>query len=199
MNNNKLAAQLKEGGYDGLFLSGSRDFADSIWQLEKNHRALLEIVAGARYDDYVRLLASEILFLKKKNFPPADMQDTLAYIYSNALFITATPSSNSGLYGNLWGYMYNGTQYGNANHDVLGSHLIQIGKKAVPYLSKLLDDTGLIFYEGSQEATKGNSYKYRVKDAAAYYIGEILGIPVQFHENFIDRDNEIDMLLKKIK
>ena len=80
----------------------------------------------------------------------------------------------------------------------MGSRLVKIGEKAVPYLSKLLDDTCKIDYVGLEEATIGNLLNYRVKDAAAYYIGRITGIAVTFHENWADRDVEIEGLKKKL-
>jgi hypothetical protein len=198
LDNEKLAAQLAEKQLDELCYVHD-DWTDSIWREGKNERPLLAIVSDSVYDDYARFLASEILFEKKKNYPVKELEEPLAPIYANALLITGAHSSNSRLCGNLWGFMYNGSNYGNSNHDVLGTHLIKIGKKAVPYLVELLDDKELIAYIGSQEATTGNSYKYRVKDAAAYYIGEILGIPVKFHESFDDRDEEVYKLACKLR
>jgi hypothetical protein len=193
VRNDKLAAQLTEIGYAHLFQLGARSLADSIWRSEENHQALLEIVSDTGYDDYARLLASEILFEKKMNYPAKGLEDTLAYIYSKALFITGD-TVGRGLSGNLWGFMYEGGHNGR-----LGSRLVEIGKKAVPYLSKLLDDTGLIVYDGSEETLVGERLNYRVKDAAAYYIWIITGIAVPFRENWADRDIEIERLKKKLE
>jgi hypothetical protein len=197
VRNDKLAARLMEIRYDGLndglFAYDKPSLADSIWRTEDNRQALLEIVSNTGYDDYARLLASEILFEKKMNYPVKELEDTLAYIYSKALFIAGDDSSRTHLYGNLWGFIYQG-----GGNDRLGSRLVKIGEKAVPYLSKLLDDTCKIDYVGLEEATIGNLLNYRVKDAAAYYIGRITGIAVPFHENWADRDVEIEGLKKKL-
>ena len=66
-------------------------------------------------------------------------------------------------------------------------------------MEKLLNNTGIIFYEGSKEATIGNSLEYRVKDAAAFYIGKIMNIPVKFNQDFDQRDTEIEHLKEKLK
>ncbi len=63
----------------------------------------------------------------------------------------------------------------------------------------LLIASDTIFYEGSQEATTGGSLKYRVKDAAAFYLGKIAGIPVKFYEQNADRDAEIERLKEALK
>jgi hypothetical protein len=194
VRNDKLAAQLTEIGYAHLFQLGARSLADSIWRSEKNHQALPEIVSNTGYDDYARLLASEILFEKEMNYPAKELADTLAYIYSKALFITGHHSGSIYLDGNLWGFMYEGMDDGR-----FGLRLLKIGEKAVPYLSKLLDDNGLMVYEGSEETLVGERLNYRVKDAAAYYIGRITGIAVPFHENWADRDVEIEGLKRKLE
>ena len=194
VRNDKLAARLMEIHYDGLFADGEQSLADNIWRTEDNRQALLDIVINNACDDYARLLASEILFEKKMDYPAKELEDTLAYIYSKALFIAGDHSGRTRLYGNSWGFIYQG-----GGNDRLGSRLVKIGKKAVPYLSKQLDDTCLIEYVGLEEATIGDLLNYRVKDAAAYYIGRITGIAVPFHENWADRDVEIEGLKRKLE
>jgi hypothetical protein len=70
----------------------------------------------------------------------------------------------------------------------LGAVVIGLGKVAVPYLLKLLGDTGPVFSEGSREATTGNQLRFRIKDFAAYYIGKIEGVPAPLHEQHAARD-----------
>jgi hypothetical protein len=201
MNKKKLllAEQLTQLGYSKLFQLGEHSLADSIWEDGKNYQNLLEIVSKNDYDDYARLLASEILFLKQKDYPTKDLEYILAYIYTKALFITGDNAKSFRLSGNLWGFMYHTDKLGFNDNGILGNHLLNTKKKALPYLLKLLDDTEIIFYEGSQEATLGNSLKYRVKDAVAYFIGKIMKISVQFYENPVDRDKEIEKLKLQLK
>jgi len=81
----------------------------------------------------------------------------------------------------------------------LGKQLLLFGDAYTPYLLKLLGNEGRILYIGSQDATIGNAYQYRVKDIAAYYIAKIKNIPLAFYEEFEKRDREIEQLGKKLK
>ena len=115
-------------------------------------------------------------------------------MYARALAITADESGPMQLSGNEWGFMYRGDELGLEDDGALGTHLLEAGRAAVPTLIELLDDPRRIYYVGSQEATLGNSLAYRVKDAAAYYLGKITGTPVRFHDDPADRDAEIARL-----
>jgi hypothetical protein len=201
MNNNEsiLANNLLEIGYSRLFQFADGSLVDSIWNNGKNYHYLLNIVLNKQYDDYARLLASEILFAKQKDFTTKDQEDTLAYIYSKALIITGDTSTTFRLSGNLWGFMYFSDKDGISDFGILGTHLMTTKKKVTCYLIELLVNSNILVYEGSEEATIGNSLKYRVKDAAAYYIGKISNIPVKYYENFSDRDLEIERLKEKLK
>ena len=68
------------------------------------------------------------------------------------------------------------------------------GEAAVPGLLALLGDEHRVAYEGSREATQGNARRYRVKDAAAFFLGRVLGREVPFHEAHDERDEEIGRL-----
>ncbi len=195
---NKLAAQLIEIGYRRLFQNGGRTLIDSIWQGGKSNDALEQIVLHTGNEDYVRLLASEVLYFKNHDYPLSDWNDTLAHIYSQALAISG---QNEGalIPGNQWGFMYHTDKLGINDFGNLGKHLMNTGKYAIPSLAKLLDDNNFLVYEGSRDATTGNSLKYRVKDAAAYYIGKIAGVFVKFYESNVDRDAEIERLKEKLK
>lgn len=197
-NDDKLANQLKEAGYSELFQYGERSLADAVWQEGKNEEALRQIVLHPEYEVYIRLLASEVLYAKSTDYPPADWKDTLAYIYAQALEI-AGHQEGILIAGNQWGFMYFYEKSGITDYGSLGGHLVNTGKSAIPHLVTLLKNDNSLFYEGSKEATIGNSLKYRVKDAAAYYIGKIAGIPVQFHESHADRDAEIERLKEQLK
>jgi hypothetical protein len=190
----EIARDLAKAGYSGLFQYGDRSLADSIWQSGENRLYLEEIVRSSNYSDLTRLLASEVLYAKASGYPPENLGGTLAYLYSQALAMTGDTTGTFQLLGNQWGFMYHTDELGVKDDGVLGAHLIETGVKAVPYLTKLLDNPDPIFYEGSQEATLGNSLGYRVKDASAYYISKITGIPVKFYQQITDRDAEIERL-----
>jgi hypothetical protein len=197
-NELKLASTLTEVGFSGLFQYGERSLCDSVWQDGENQNALLGIVSNPEYHDYARILASEVLYAKSSDYPPANLEDKLAYIYSKAIEISGS-KEGSFLSGNLWGFMYYSDKNNYVDYGQLGSHLMKIGKKNIPHLIPLLDNSNYLFYEGSEEATIGNSLKYRVKDVAAYYIGKLSGISIQFYEKHVDRDAEIERLKEKLK
>jgi hypothetical protein len=190
----KVADDLARAGYTGLFLAGDRSSAGSVWRDGENREPLEAIVQGEEYGDLERVLASEVLYRYLDSYPPDGWEDTLGRVYARALAITGTGDRPIVLTGNLWGFMYDSDQTGVQDYGPLGAHLLEARPAAVPHLVPLLDDTASIFYEGSKEATLGNSLGYRVKDAAAYYIGKLTGIPVPFHEEPDQRDAEIDRL-----
>jgi hypothetical protein len=190
----KTARDLIESGYTGLFLSGDRSSADSVWNDGESRGVLEEIVRSERYDDLARILASEVLYRKDLAYPSADLVETLGRLYARALAMTDIDDGPFAFSGNEWGFMYRGDELGAEAHGALGAHLLETGDEAVPYLTELLDEPGRILYEGSHEATLGNSLRYRVKDAAAYYLGKLAGIPVPFHDDPAERDEEIARL-----
>jgi hypothetical protein len=189
-----VARELAEAGYDGLFLSGERSSVDAVWRGGENRAALAEIVQGEAYGDLPRALASEVLFRKA----PGDVReysgDTLGRVYAHALALTGLADRPMQFSGNEWGFMYHADEHGGDAYGALGPHLLEAGPAAVPHLAELLGDAREILYVGSQDATLGNRLAYRIKDVAAYYIGKIAGIPVQFHDEPAKRDAEIDRL-----
>jgi len=191
-----VASQLHEAGYGRLLQGGS--LVDAVWQDGNNEDALRHIVLTSDYDPYVRLLASEVLYAKSSDYPPPELKDVLPYIYSQAL--AASGGQDGALIpGNQWGFMYFHDASGVTDYGNLGARLVNVGRPAIPYLVPLLNNSDPLFYEGSQEATLGDSLRYRVKDAAAYYIGKIMGIPGRFHESHADRDTEVERLKAKLE
>ena len=91
---------------------------------------------------------------------------------------------------NLWGFLY----YGPEDNGPLGSHLVSIGAAAIPELIPLLDDDAPLTYAGSREAMLGNSFRYRVRDAAGYYLAKLTGTDIEFHEDPGARDEELARL-----
>jgi hypothetical protein len=190
----KVASDLARAGFNGLFLSGDHSSADDVWRGGANHEVLEQIVRDERFDDLERVLASEVLYANDPTYPPAAWAPTLGQVYSRALAITGVGAGPIPLQGNLWGFMYGGDRLGLEDAGVLGNHLVAAGAAAIPPLIELLDDEAPILYEGSHEATLGNSFRYRVKDAAAYFLGKLSGIAVPFRDEPADRDQEISRL-----
>jgi hypothetical protein len=190
----KVARDLTQAGYTGLFLSGDQSSAAAVWRGGGNRAALEEIVRDERADSLARVLASEVLYANDPMYPPAEWRETLGPIYARALALTGAESGPIQVPANLWGFMYRGDELGVGDSGALAAHLLKAGSPAIPQLIELLDDAERILYEGSQEATLGNSLRYRVKDAAAYFLGKLAGIPVPLHDDPGDRDEEIRRL-----
>ncbi len=190
-----IAKQLTTAGYSGLFLSGDHNKSALIWNSGKNQVHLEHIVRDTQAADLARLLASEVLYAFAPGYPPESWTSTLAQVYARALAITGIDTSGEfHLSGELWGFMYHWDGQDVKDYGALGTHLVSTGSRAIPYLAKLLDNRDRIIYEGSQEATLGSSLGYRVKDAAAYYIGQIAQIQVKFYPQTAERDAEIERL-----
>lgn len=188
MSAERLAPELTEAGYDGLFLTGRPDALESAWGGGENRAALIDIAQGDAYPDLARVLASEVLHAKApEHAPPGD-------IYARALALSGLGDHPLHFSANLWGFMYEADERGGDAYGTLGPRLLEAGAAAVPALTELLGDGSRLLYVGSQDATLGNQLGYRVKDAAAYYIGKIAGIPVAFHRDPAARDAEIERL-----
>jgi hypothetical protein len=191
MNTHILEKKLNELSFPELFLSGSRSLADDIWQGGKIQPQLELIIQKPSFSLYSKFLAAEIL--RHFSIPPdASQYAVLAKSYAWALENTSEKRGNRvHLYGNIWGMLYEEDDPG-----YLGKQLILFGASAIPFLYDLLDNTDRIFYEGSEEATIGNGYKYRIKDFAAFYISRIRNIPISFYQDIDKRDREIDRFIK---
>jgi hypothetical protein len=92
--------------------------------------------------------------------------------------------------GNEWGLLWASPGYDGP----LGEQLLAQGHAAVAPLAALLDDDAQLAYEGSKEATMAGRYGFRVKDAAAYFLGRLLDRDVPFRDAPADRDPEIQRL-----
>jgi hypothetical protein len=109
--------------------------------------------------------------------------DRVAAIYTDALVNNTTGMANS------WGLLYEHNDEG-----PIGIMLVMLGEEAIPELVKLLDNETIHPYHGSEEATVGDDYQFRVKDFAAYYICRIKNIEAVYHETHADRNTEIEKL-----
>ncbi|HBE18007.1 MAG TPA: hypothetical protein DEG17_17405 [Cyanobacteria bacterium UBA11149] len=182
----KLAQQLINREYGEFFTYPAHDKTiDAIWNTPGNPEALEALVNDKSAPTEARFLAADILF--SRNFTVllrTDLLEDLANIYAEALVNNYTENANS------WGLLYEFNQSG-----PVGNRFLMMGEAALPVLVRLLDNESIsVTYEGSETATIGNMYHFRVKDFAAFYISSITGIPVQFHREIDKRDTEIEKL-----
>ena len=174
-----LADRLMSLGYTRLFLSLDDAALNALSSEPGAAEALAALVRDPGAEAKARFLAAEILFRKQPRYPsPADTA-LLAPIYADAL--------RHAQMANPWGMP--GELDGPA-----GRHLVAIGRAAAVALLPLLDDARAVIYGGSEEATVGNSYQYRVKDFAAFFIHCITGAPYSVLKAQPERDREIEKL-----
>ncbi|WP_160127698.1 hypothetical protein [Kordia antarctica] len=187
---NILEKRIRELGYRSLFLTDLEVTDKEIWNFGANEQELKIIAYSEKTSDFSRFLTVELLrhYDVKIN---SKYHSLIAKSYAYALSNSATDNPHFfGVVGNLWGLLYEEDDLGK-----LGSFYVSLGDKAVLSLSNLLDNKNdKIFYDGSEEATIGNSYQYRVKDFAAFYISKIKNIPITFYQDFDQRDAEIERL-----
>lgn len=141
---------------------------------------LKAIVIDEKAPTKARLLACEVLIKNEFTFLRDEEVkiDRVAAIYTNALVNNTTGMANS------WGFLY----------EPIGIMLVMLGEEAIPELVKLLDNETIHRYHGSEEATVGNGYQFRVKDFAAYYICRIKNIEAIYHKTHAAQDTEIEKL-----
>jgi len=77
--------------------------------------------------------------------------------------------------------------------------LVRIGKKAIPSLIPLLNDTAVAGIWGSEEATVNEHYQNRVCDFAYYLILHILDRVEPYSEKPAERDKAIDSLKQTLR
>jgi hypothetical protein len=185
LDSNDLAEKLVNGFYGDFFNYLVRDdIIENIWNAPNSLQKLEHLIKDVNAPMKARFLACEVLFEKHFIFVPDVGSETVAEIYAQALLNNYTGMANS------WGFLYEHNDEG-----PVGIRFIMIGKEAVPVLVKLLDNNDQsMLYDGSEEATLGNSYQFRIKDYAAFYISKIKRIPVQYHQDFKERDAEIEKL-----
>jgi hypothetical protein len=180
-----LAEELSELGYLELFLRLDDTALNQVWQQPGAPEGLRQLALHSDTPSQPGFLAAEVLFTRDPTFPaPAD-RGVLAPLYAEALRQNMTGMANPwGLPGRLDG--------------PVATHVLALGKAAVPAFAALLDDGTRLRYSGSKEATYGNSYNYRVKDEAAAVIAELIGVPYAVHLDPQDRDAEIDLLRHRL-
>lgn len=186
----ELAHKLVTGAYGDFFNYVVRDAAVARVWAEPDSLARLEAIAGDRSAPMkARFLACEVLFEKHFVFVPDVGAERVAGIYAYALVNDLTGMANS------WGLLYEHDDEG-----PVGIRFVMLGDQAVPALLELLDnDARSLTYAGSEEATVGNRYQFRIKDYAAFYLGKIKRIPVPFHQLPEHRDREIETLERALQ
>lgn len=162
---------------------------NKIWNDTTNHKLLDEVLNGTNTSNEAKFLASEVLFQKDILFLQRHNPKKIAEIYTQALVNNYTGMANS------WGLLYNHEEEG-----TVGIAFLTLRNNAIPSLTSLLEDSSIsLYYKGSEEATIGNSYKYRIKDFAAYYIGRIIGNPLKYYSTYEERDIQIQELKKNLE
>lgn len=161
---------------------------DKIWEQPNAQESLDQVLQNLNASTEAKFLSCEVFFSKDILFMQRHAPEKVAEIYTQALVNNYTGMANS------WGLLYKHQDEGPT-----GIAFLTIGKKAIPALTKLLDDDSTpLSYHGSGEATVGNGYNFRIKDFAAYYIGRILGSPLQYYSTNSERDAQIEALKKTL-
>ena len=186
INTASFAKKLTDREFGEFFIYPMHDQTiDKIWSDPSHHQLLDDILDDATTSNEAKFLACEVFFKKDILFMQRHSPEKVAEIYTQALSHDFTGKANS------WGLLYEQQDEG-----TVGVVFLTIGEKAIPSLSKLLDDERThLKYQGSIEATVGNGYGYRIKDFAAYYIGRIIGKPLKYYPNLADRDEQIKNLI----
>ena len=194
MENNQFEQQLLDIGYKQLFMHADDSKLKKIWNKGENKTELLNIITTDKSSDHGIFLAAEVLRHFQIPFKEKHYEELAkAYVYALE-YSDLYKDDFIHLNGNLWGFLYELDDVG-----FLGKQLLEFGEPAIPFLIMLLNDEGKILYEGGQDASMGNSYQYRIKDVAAFYLSKIVGKSIQFHQEIKDRDAEIEHFKKLLK
>jgi hypothetical protein len=177
-----LGAELAALSYLDLFMRAGTAEQDRLWNRSNGPDELEALAVDPSVSWEPRFLAAEILFRKRTSFPRNDQRAALVPVYVEAL--------RHATMGNPWGLP------AKLDGDA-GRHLVSLGEPAAVALESLLDDARRVPYWGSQEATLGNSFAFRVKDFAAYYISAIRGWPYVLHADPSARDEDIQKLISR--
>lgn len=174
-----LVEELARLDYLELFLRSGTKQVDQLWGRPYGPEQLEALALAPSAAWQPRFLAAEILFRKRTEFPGQAQRLVLAPVYGEALR-AASMGNPWGLPGQLDG--------------PCAQHLVRLGEPVIASLIQLLDDDRLVPYWGSQEATLGNHYAFRVKDFAAYFLATIRGDPYVLHADPSLRDVNIQAL-----
>ncbi len=178
----ELIQKLMHDHYGNFFNYLERKKAvNLVWREVNSLERLKNVVSNEKAPLKARFLACEVLFEKHFVFVGEVGAKIVAPIYVNALLSNQTGRANS------WGFLY--------EHDDAGPTGIRfemIGEACIPFLIPLLDNADqTLKYMGSKDAMVGKAYQYRIKDFAAFYLSEIMNIPIKFYQDLTQRDAEV--------
>ncbi len=179
-----LADALVSTGYTDLFLRADHDAMDRLWT-EYSADGFERLIDDPAVGTQARFLAAEVVFAMAEQLPANCDRALVAAAYADAMAHDYMGVANP------WGLP---KQVG-----PVGLHLFELGKVATPYLLPLLDDDARVYYGGSEAATVGNSYAYRVKDLAAAFLSAIELRPYGIVKDPVERDQRIEALRKLLE
>jgi hypothetical protein len=179
MATESLAGKLVSLGYMGLFLTLDDAELDRLWRQGSGGAALAALVIDPSADGEARFLAAEAMFRKQPGYPSATDIPGLRPVYVEGL--------RRSQLANIWGMP------GEADGPA-GQHLLALGEPTAAQLIPLLKDGRRILYAGSEEATVGDAYEYRIKDLAAFFIARLRNLPYAVRKTPAERDAEIARL-----
>jgi hypothetical protein len=182
MSSAETARVLTDAGYWGLV---SGDAADRAWEASHDGAGLRELILSAEADPAARFLAAEVL-ARRGALPGGLPADALARAYVDGLRAGASADM-----ANPWGIP-------SGPLGPAGERVASLGAAAVAPLEGALDDEGGLRFVGSREASIGNSYGWRVKDAAASVLATITGQAFDVDRDPAKRDAAIEDLRRRV-
>ena len=175
-----LADQLTQLGYFGLV---QQEDDAQVHALSRDRQGLTALVDDPRAEPLARFLAAELLYAQDDHFPTRQDVPEVAQVYATALKENFTESANT------WGLP-------GMSQGLVAEHVVSMGPAIAPAFAPLLDDDTRVHYEGSEEATIGNIYAFRVKDVAAALIAAVTGRRFELERDPTKRDATIASLVQ---
>lgn len=184
----KIKKQIKNIDLTAITLQEENSDVIEILQDIKYDKILKEIVIDSTTNTFTALKAAELIL--KKNVRLTDQDKTLlAQVYA----------ANLQLLGDETFFKFNIDDWCrphlNNEFGRLGKRFLVFDEKSITPLAEIVaNGNEFIQYEGSEESTEMDFYRYRIKDFAAFYISKIKDIPMAFYQDFEKRDAEIERL-----
>jgi hypothetical protein len=180
MADTDLTSALLGLGYQELFLFLDRAALDDLWSGADAPQRLRRLAEDQSADMRARFLAAEVIWERDPSRPPR--APDLGAVYAAALREAVTGVANP------WGLP-------GAGNGVVAGHVAALEPRssAPAFLTLFDDDTGVL-YAGSEDATEGNSYDYRVRDIAAELVARLLGLSYDVALEPARRDLAIERL-----
>lgn len=176
-----LVSCLQALDYARLFLFAETNEQHRLWDGGRQKDLLVVVALDAKLPAGPRFLASEMLAEHAPAWPDSTLASTLGPVYAQVL------SQGSAANGNSWGLP--GVAPG-----AVARHVLRLGQEAASAFVPLLDDSTGVRFEGSEEATLGNAFGYRVKDIAASLIAALRQLPFAIDHDPNRRDAAIAAL-----